>query len=274
MPLTTDSEKAFQFIDMKELQRRAPSAFTEIPANRTSDRYIHIPTPLIVADLIASGWEPVDAYEVRPKKEENKGYQKHFIRFRNRSVYVGHSFHSIEYLPELLLVNSYDARCAFKLYMALHRVVCKNMLLIKSEELENMHIPHKGWKHEEIYDLIEAIRSNTSQAIEWMNRLKAVQLSKQQQSAFAQECCRARWDYKYVLTQPKQLLDPWREEDKGDDLFIVFNRIQEKIIKGGWTGSAGRAIKPLKDPNRELIVNSKLFQIVDNFYSRIIRHKL
>lgn len=263
-------EQAFRFLSLKELKVKAPSAFTKTPKPTATAQYIPISTVDALEDLMSLGWKPIDAYEVNPKKEANKGYQKHFIRLRNEKKFVG-TKEAIEVIPEILMVNSYDARCSFKLYSSLYRVTCNNGLVIKDSELDEIFIPHKGSKMEswswEIYKsqlLLSADRS-----IDLMNRYRAIQLNAQQQKEFAQASCRSRWDYRYVLLEPKALLAPLREEDEATDLWTLFNVVQEKMVRGGWVGSAGRSIKPMVDRNRELIINIRLFQIAEEFYQAL-----
>lgn len=259
-------QKAFSFLTLDEVKLKAPSAFTKQPMARATESYIPISTVDALEDLMLIGWRPIDAYEVKPKKEENKGYQKHFIRLRNDKLFVG-TKDAIEVIPETLLVNSYDARCSFKLYSSLLRVVCDNGLIVKDSQLDEIFIPHKGSKMEswswEIYK--KQLTLSAKSSISLMNKYRNIKLTPQQQKQFAHMSCRARWDYKYTLLEPKNLLEPLREEDEGTDLWTVFNVIQEKLIRGGWVGSAGRKIKPMVDRNRELAINIRLFQVVDEF---------
>lgn len=263
---------------MDEVKHRAPSCFTSnIPHSTEYKVYF---TPDFLENLKTLGWHPVDAYQVSPKREENIGFQKHFIKLRNPIHFVGTKTH-IQTIPEILLINSYDAKCSMKFYISLYRTISNSTMIMKSEELldssgrERMKLPHKGEKNVfgegAYYKLSQSFDKDIVTVIKLMQGMSKVTLDEKQERNFAKECCRARWDYTYQLLHPKSLLDPWREEDEKNDLLTISYKIQEKLIKGGWTGAGGRAIKPIKDPNREFNINARLFQIIENYYQQQIK---
>ena len=58
------------------------------------------------------------------------------------------------------------------------------------------------------------------------------------------------------------LLEPTRPEDKGSDLWSVFNVIQEKILDGDFTYMSGakiRKARKVKNFKQYLEINQKLF---------------
>ena len=63
----------------------------------------------------------------------------------------------------------------------------------------------------------------------------------------------------------EDILDPKRDEDKGDDLWRVFNVIQEKITQGEFSaalvGANVRKVRKIKSFEKELKVNKELFQL-------------
>ena len=61
------------------------------------------------------------------------------------------------------------------------------------------------------------------------------------------------------------ILDPKRKEDEGDDLWRVFNVIQEKITQGDFhaalTGAKVRKVRKIKSFEKDLKVNKELFKL-------------
>jgi hypothetical protein len=61
------------------------------------------------------------------------------------------------------------------------------------------------------------------------------------------------------------ILDPKRKEDKGDDLWRVFNVVQEKITQGDFhaalTGAKVRKVRKIKSFEKDLKVNKELFKL-------------
>ena len=66
------------------------------------------------------------------------------------------------------------------------------------------------------------------------------------------------------------MIDPVRVEDKGDDLWSVFNVVQEKIIEGDFNYNAGgrsRKARQIKNFNQDLKINKGLFDLALEFAS-------
>jgi len=76
-----------------------------------------------------------------------------------------------------------------------------------------------------------------------------------------------KWKDTAVVT-PSDLLTPKREEDKKDDLWTVYNVIQENIMKGGVTVNAGfkrfKHTRSIRNISENIRVNTKLWEIVES----------
>jgi len=61
------------------------------------------------------------------------------------------------------------------------------------------------------------------------------------------------------------ILEPRREADKGNDLWRVFNVVQEKITQGDFhaalTGAKVRKVRKIKSFEKDLKVNKELFKL-------------
>ena len=60
-----------EFKSLEELRAIAPSIFTKVGSESTSDKYTHIPTDQVIKDMELLGWGVVDAQEVQSRKESN-----------------------------------------------------------------------------------------------------------------------------------------------------------------------------------------------------------
>jgi len=75
---------------------------------------------------------------------------------------------------------------------------------------------------------------------------------------------------KRIKIDVMQLLQPVRNEDKGKDLWSIFNVVQEKVIEGDFEyRAAGKARKARKIKNfkQDIKVNSKLFKLALDYVS-------
>ena len=68
-----------EFKSLEELREIAPSIFTKVGSENTSDKYTHIPTDQVIKDMELLGWGVVDAKEV--KARENSWVSEAFSCF-------------------------------------------------------------------------------------------------------------------------------------------------------------------------------------------------
>lgn len=258
------SEVAFRALTKDHLKASVPSIFTQDASPRTSDKYTHLSTEQILDDLSDMGWVPVNAVEMKVKKEINRGFQKHIIRLRNPQFFIGNNDTEIEALPELVMTNSHDGRAAFNFYAGLYRVVCSNGLIMSSTDFGSLYIRHRGYTIDELRNVAVAMAEMVADISFKVEIMKSIHLTREEQKKFALETVRARWDYNY---HPDliDMLKPTRVEDEGTDLWTIFNVLQEKLVRGGFVGGAGKKTKKLVDANRELNVNRKLYTILENY---------
>ena len=213
-----------------QIRALAPSVFAVAPQVGVSERYAFVPTAQVVSKLREAGWSPVEASQQLVRLDDRRGFQKHVLRFQRRDVQaiVG------EYTPELVLVNSHDRSSAYQLQAGLFRFVCGNGMIVSDSTFERVSIRHSGFTPDEVIDasfkLLDGIPAITSRVETFKNR----KLNSAELDSFAGEALRLRFEN--VQEAPigaSKLLDSRRWEDKGDDLWHVFNRVQENLIRGG-----------------------------------------
>ena len=261
-----DSSKN-EFLSKDEIRKIAPSVFTEkADSSSTSKHYVHIPTEKVIDDMSSLGWGVVDAKQVKARK--NQGYQKHMVVFGNDNLVVeGKDGDTV--MPRILMTNSHDGKNSFQFQAGLYRLVCSNGLVIADAEFANMKIRHMGYDLAELKTVIQEIVEKLPLTVECMNKLKAKELSKEEQSQFAKEALATRLSEKELSNitsdQILDLLAPTRSEDEGDDMWNVFNVIQEKVIHGmfdvyGVNGKVRKARK-IKNFKQDTKVNQELYQL-------------
>ena len=262
-----------QFKSLEELKEIAPSIFTKKGSDKTSTKYTHIPTDRVIKDLELLGWGVVDAKEVNARQD--KGYQKHLVVFRNPDVSInkkstnvdGEVFEDIVF-PQILVTNSHDGKNSFKFQAGLYRMVCENGLVIADQQFEDYTIRHMGYDFEALQGVIKNMISNLDLTVESMNKMRKIELDENQQFEFAKKLLDIRvegTDNMYKEDQIGDILVPQRKEDFGDDLWSVFNRVQENIVEGNFkyynakTLGSERQARPIKNFKQDMDVNKKLF---------------
>ena len=108
-----------------------------------------------------------------------------------------------------------------------------------------------------------------------MNKWKNTELSQNQKYDLARKALETRFkvqenqkvDQAYRIDLD-QLLTPVRKEDAGNDLWSVFNLVQEKVVDGDFeyiSGAKLRKARKIKNFKQDLDVNQKLFEVAKEF---------
>ena len=256
------------FLKMDEIKQRANSIFTANAAPTVSSKFIHIPTHRVIEDMEQLGWGVVDAKQVKARK--GQGYQKHLVVFRNPNVVInGEDGDTV--FPQILLTNSNDGKNAFTFTAGLFRMVCENGLVISTQEFENVRIRHMGYTFEELQEQVRAMVEQLPLTVESMNKMKSTQLTDDQAKELAKKALTTRFTEEQVESlnvNLEELLEPTRPEDKGSDLWSVFNVIQEKILEGEFSYMSGakiRKARKVKNFKQDMDINQKLFAMAAGF---------
>lgn len=246
----------------------ASAAGASAPIADVSSRYTFVPTIEAVDLLRNIGWFPVSAEQSATRKTDREGFQKHMIRFaqgNNLELSTG------EERVDLVLYNSHDRGCAFKLAASVWRKVCGNGLMVASEFAEFTH-RHVGFNDSNFMESANKIADSASLIAGSVETMKAIELSPEERILFASSAHELVHDEPAkVAIQPHQYLQERRYDDKGKDLWSTFNVIQENIIKGGqraWgQDQFGRAkrktTRAVKSIDRNLKLNKVLWSLTE-----------
>ena len=251
-----------EFKTKSEIRELANSIFTTQGAPGTSNKYAHISTEKIIDDMQLLGWGVVDAKQVKARKGE--GYQKHLVVFRNNEIEIT-AEDGDNVFPQILLTNSHDGKNAFTFTAGLFRMVCENGLVVSSREFENMKIRHYGYSFEELQDTIKAMVEKLPLTVESLNKFRQVELSQEQALDFAKKALEVRLgELDNIQIDLQDLLTPTRSEDRGNDLWSVYNVVQEKLIHGMFNykyGVKSRKARKIKNFKQDLVINERLYDL-------------
>jgi hypothetical protein len=88
---------------------------------------------------------------------------------------------------------------------------------------------------------------------------------------FAVKALTARFgenEMKRITVNYVDFIQPSRSEDAENNLWNVFNRIQEKLIDGGFEygfSTKVRKARTIKNFNQDIVLNSKLFDLASTY---------
>jgi hypothetical protein len=236
----------------------APAAGSLQPISGVSSRYSFVPT-LTAVDLLRDvGWFPVHAEQSTVRTARREGYQRHLIRFTKNGL----SFDGER--VDLVLYNSHDRGCAFKLIASVWRQICGNGLMVASE-FANFSLKHVGFSPDDFIHSAREIASAAGTIAERVNEMKVIEMTPDERGVFAQAAHGLIYDEpKTAPIEAHQLLEERRYDDKGNDLWTCYNVVQENTMRGGLKGktrgSNGRLRNTTTRPVKALYRNIKLNQ--------------
>ncbi|MDH2436848.1 DUF932 domain-containing protein [Pokkaliibacter sp. MBI-7] len=215
-----------------QIMRVAPSIFATEPHESRSDRYTYIPTIQVLDALRKEGFAPFMVCQTRVRNLEKKDHTKHMIRLRHANQINGKEAN------EIILLNSHDGTSSYQMLAGMFRFVCHNGMVC-GDTLGDIRVRHQG---DVISDVIEGaytVLDSFEAAEEQREGMKALTLNDGEQAAFARAALTLKYDNPEQRPAPiteDQILSARRYEDRSNDLWGTFNRVQENMLKGGLNG--------------------------------------
>ena len=256
------------YLTKDQIRNSSPLVFADAPTNPdVSNKYLFVNTETIIDDLDKLGWKPVQAAQRKARKKEGTIFSKHMVAFQNPDIQITSEDGDNAY-PRILLTNSHDGMQAFKFSVGIFRLVCSNGLVVADEQFSDFKIKHKGYSFDELRNVVRQAVEDLPNKVKIMNDMKKRILTEEEKRKMALDAMLIRAGVKELQYDEETLtdiLDPKREEDKGDDLWRVFNVIQEKITQGDFhaalTGAKVRKVRKIKSFEKDMKVNKELFKL-------------
>lgn len=271
--LSFSDDNLCRFMTKEEMRTKAPYIFAEKPTNpKVSQKYTFANTETIIDDLSKLGWGVVDCKQQRANKRSNiRSF--HMVSFQNPNVYVTKEENGVEIVdcfPRLILTNSHDGLKSFKFMVGFFRCICSNGLIIATQQFANIAIRHCNYTFDELRSVVGKAIAAVADNVNIMNEMQKTELTVEQKNALALSALKIRKgredDEKFKVpdAEIEDVLTPLRKEDEGNDLWSVFNVLQEKVIKGEFQTTSDkngrqRKARAIKGVAKDIEINQKLF---------------
>jgi len=242
------------------------SVFTKTPFGNMSKKYVHIPTDNVISDMEKLGWVVTESKEVKARKK--KGYQKHIVKFYHPDLLIKGE-NGDDTFPQILMINSHDGSTAFQFRVGLYRIVCTNGLVVADAEFGKLSIRHMGYTFEKLQNLISELVEKIPSLVNKIKTFQECQLTDEQMMKFALDASTKRFGDKYKVNADDLLL-PTRTADEGHSLWTVFNRVQEKLMNGGFNTvnsktNKGRSSRSVKSFAKNIKLNEELWALANEY---------
>jgi hypothetical protein len=251
-------------LNITDLQKEIPSAFQPRPAQHLSNEYIYIDTLTAVKELQSQGWYATEASE-KKKNSATSNTQWHFIRFRNDAFNA--SYKEVgDSIPEIVLINSHNGQRAFRLHAGIFRMVCSNGMIVADKEFAKTKQVHRGGKAKTIQEMIKSTIVAVTKTISKIKKLQNIELDKTTQRKLAKEALDIRFKNHIYTPNIDSALKARRSEDEGNSAWLVLNRLQEAILRGGFELRQKHNVKvakPLTSAPKQVTYNKNLWELFE-----------
>jgi len=263
------------YLTKEQLRNSTPVIFSKAPTNPgVSEKYLFVNSETIIDDLAKLNWFPVTSAQRKVTKTEGTVYSKHLISFQNPDIQIT-SKDGDNAFPRIIMTNSHDGLQSFRFSVGIFRLVCSNGLVVADEQFSDFRINHKGYTFDELRDVISQAVKDLPNRVEVLNKMRNKILTNEQKEKLALDAMLVRAgitpdsskanEFSYDKETLQNILEPKRKEDVGDNLWLVLNVIQEKIMHGDFhaalAGAKIRKVRPIKSFEKSLEVNKDLFKL-------------
>lgn len=250
-------------LSYEQIKKFSPAIFSNTAHSGVSERYGMVHTYKILEAMHAHGFVPVEVRNYMRRDPANMQFTKHMIRFRQAGKLETRTVGDV--VPQVVMLNAHDRSSRYELYGGLYRLICSNgMLASEGTSIEPIILRHTHNLVENVVTESEAIIKRNKMIFDYLDKMRKIKLTDKQALQFASRALELRVSRPGVL-EPASLLVPRRNEDKSNDVWSVYNRVQENMIKGGIEGHTanGRRVvtTEIRSINADMQLNSGLWAL-------------
>ena len=260
-----------QPMTLEQVRKNAPQAFAANPKPGVSQKYSFLPTSRIIEDMDRLGWKVATASSARHRNQIQAEYGNHVIKFFHPDVYLKDQDGNIESYINVVVMNNHTGMGSFKFEVGIFRLVCSNGLILKDKDMGTFNIRHAGYSFEQLQETLNQVLERLPDVVGRINEYNSILLTPEQQHDFATKAIQLRTgeDRMPTTEELNDFLAVTRKEDEGDSLWVVLNRIQESVIKGGYyaVNSAGklRKAKSIRNIQKDIKLNQQLWELASEY---------
>lgn len=244
-------EKAIAFapsLDSKYRER--------IQLTKTKKDYLE--TIDIIQALAKEGWEVEGVCESRGS---NRIINSQYVKLFNPDISLMNG-KTMEGKTNIILTNSIDGIKPAEIDFGVWRKVCSNGLIRRVSGFDTK-IKHGVNAFTQMQKILSQINTQTSLNIKKFGSFKERLLTSSEMKELANEAIGLRWKDGSVTSD--QLLNINRSEDSGNNLWLVYNRIQENLTKSGMLRNLrGNSVEGIRSLREDIFVNKELSALAES----------
>ena len=216
---------------------------------RIKQKEFYIPTLDVVTKLQNEGWKISGVAEQRGK---NRKITSNYVQLQHPDFAVQNSKGKNEAFTSITLSNSCNGNRPLQMSLGMFRQVCTNGLIRFDQHAENEKIKHIEVNARDLDRFVVSMNSKADKLLTEVNEMKHKGLSIEDMRKLAREAASLRYTNLDEINID-DLFAVNRVEDESNDLWTVFNRIQENLTYD------------VKNMSEDIRLNQQLFSLVENF---------
>lgn len=236
-----------------------------VPWGGVSSKYAFA-SSLEVAETIRKelNYIPVYAQEAKTRIEGKGSYTKHMLRFRAvNSLPVLNGLHF-----EIVLINSHDRASSLSLSFGIYRMVCSNGLCLGGDIFSTGAMHHTGNGLKGLGEKLNRLLTQQGRVADTVNTMQHRMLNLDDKLTFARQAIALQYpkltgDENRLMAN--RTLQTRRYQDTGQDVFSVYNVVQENLLAGGMRGISGRRIRQVNSIDAAVKVNEGLWELAASY---------
>lgn len=241
-------------ISLNSLRERVPAIFTKTPSPKVSDRYSFADSEYYLQKFIDADWFIHSARQV--SKSE---YAPHQVILRNNDIAtVG------DLLPQLIFTNSHNGIKKMTIDTGIYRLVCSNGLVVPTSITQSLSIKHLDLGDSTTDTIVNSFYEKVPIIMNNIDRMRNKILTDDEIDNFTYNALQIRF-INAVGININDVVKPSRIEDYSDDLWTVFNVVQEKLIRGGIQLPSKRRSRPINNFVNDNNINTKLWELAEQY---------
>lgn len=247
-------------ISLNVAEKYIPSIFSTRASDDRSDKYCYIPTYELVEQMNKEGFQIFAMSAPSSRLPAKKEFGKHLIRFRHENagdISVG------DEVFEVCLINSHDGSSGVSVLAGMFRLVCSNGLVLSNGFSNSISVRHQNITIDGILENATKMVENSNSIYELKNHWQGIELDYEKKYALASAAHEMKFDDRPTPVKPIDFLEVRRPEDNKNDLWTVFNVVQENLINGGIRGFNSRRrirTRPIRNVYQNINFNQRLWE--------------
>ena len=216
---------------------------------RIKQKEFYIPTLDLVTKLQDEGWRLSGVAEHRSK---NRKITNNYVQLQHPDFAIQNKQGKDEAFTSITIKNSCNGAQPLQMSLGMFRQVCSNGLVGFDQHAETERIKHIAVNASNLDRFVISMNSKVNKLLTEVNEMKHKGLSIEDMRKLALEAAKLRYN-NLDDVNIDDLLAINRVEDESNDLWTVFNRIQENLTHD------------VTNMNEDIKLNQQLFSLVESF---------